>query len=63
MEIPVKVSGTAARTGSVTFSMLFSVEVINAPRLGNVKMLTLEQYDGIMNPEEHLGLYKAQMYI
>ena len=63
LEIPVKVSGTAAWTGPTPFSTPFSAEVIDAPKLGKVKMPIVELYDGSTDPEEHLGMYKAQMYV
>jgi len=63
LETPIKVLGTSARTGSVPFSMPFSVEVINAPGFGKVKMPTLKLYGGTTGPEECLGVYKAQMYV
>ena len=42
---------------------MFSVEIINVPRYGKVKMPTVDLYDGTTDPEEHLGMYKAQMYV
>jgi len=60
---PIKVSGTAAQTGLVPFSTPFGAEVINAPMFGEVKMPTLELYDGTTDSKEHLGLYKVQMYV
>jgi len=60
-ESPIKVSGTAARSIAPPFSTLFSAEIINTPRYGKVKMPTLDLYDGMVDPEEHLGVYKAQM--
>ena len=62
-EIPIKVSGTAARPITLPFSTPFSAEISNALRYGKVKMPTLELYDGTADPEEHLGVYKAQMYV
>ena len=62
LEIPVKASAIAGRTRPVTFSAPFSAEVINAPMLGKVKLPTLELYDGTTDPEEHLGMYKAQIF-
>jgi len=41
------------------FSTQFSLEIINAPRYGEVKMPTMDLYDGPNDPEEHLGVYKA----
>jgi len=60
---PIKVSEIAARLTGLLFSTPFSAEIINAPRYGKVKMPTLDLYDRTTDPEEHLGVYKAQMYV
>ena len=60
---PVKVSGTTARLATLPFSTPLSPEIINAPRYEKVKMLTVDIYDGATDPEEYLGVYKAQMYV
>jgi len=52
-------SGTAARLTTLPFSTPFSIEIINGPRYGKVKMPTLDLYDGMVDPEEHMGVYKA----
>jgi len=57
------VSGTAARPTGIPFSAPFSAEIINAPCYGKVQMPTLDLYDGTADPKEHLGIYKAQMYV
>ena len=62
-ETPIKVSGMAARAGIVPFSTPFSVEINNAPRCGKVKMPTMDFYNGTTDLEEHLGVYKAQLYV
>ena len=62
-ETPIKVSGTAAQPTALPFSTQFSAEIINALCYGKVKMSTLDLYDGTADPEEHLGVYKAQMYV
>ena len=49
-------SGTAAQTGLVPFYTSFSIKIINASNYGKVKMSN-------MDPEEHLGVYKAHMYV
>jgi len=36
---------------------------MQAPRLRKVKMPNMELYNGTTNPKEHLGAYKAQMYV
>lgn len=49
--------------GSILFATPFSDEVMNTPRPRNVKIPNLELYDGTTNPEEHLGVYKSQLYV
>jgi len=61
-ETPIKVLGTAARPTVFPLSTPFNAEIINALRYEKVKMPTMDLYDGTTNPEEHLGVYKAQMY-
>jgi len=63
LEIPVKVSETAARTMLVPFSTPFTTEVINTPMLRKVKMPALELYDGTTDSKAHLVVHKAQMYV
>ena len=62
-ETPIKMSGTAAGPTALLFSAPFIIEIINAPRYRKVKMPTVDLYDGTTDPEEHLGVYKAQMYM
>ena len=45
------------------FSTAFIAEIVNAPRYRKVKIPTMDLYDGTTDPEEHLRVYKAQMYI
>jgi len=63
LETPIKVSAIAARVGTVLFSTPISAEIVNAPRYGKVKMPTVDLCNGTTDPEEHLGVYKAQMYV
>ena len=37
--------------------------LVKLPRLGKVNMPNLELHNGTTDPEEHLGVYKAQMYV
>jgi len=60
---PTKVSVTVVRMGPVPFSTPFRAEIINAPCYGKNKMPTMDLYDGATNSEEHLGVYKTQMYV
>jgi len=59
----IKVSGTVARPTVLPFSTPFSAKIINAPCYRKVKMPTVDLYDGTRDPKEHLGAYKAQMYV
>ena len=60
---PIKVSGTAVRSTVLPFSTSFSTGIINAPCYKEVKTPTIELYDRITDPEEHIGVYKAHMYV
>ena len=62
-DTPIKVFGTATRSSIPPFSAPFSTKIINSPRCGKVKMPMVDLYDGSTDPEEHLGVYKAQMYV
>ena len=53
----------AARLTALAFSIPFNAEIINVPHYGKVKMPTLNLYDGAADPEEHLGVYKAHIYL
>jgi len=53
----------ASQEGTVPFSIPFRAKIMNALCYGKVKMPTMDLYDGTTDPEEHLGVYKAQMYI
>ena len=45
------------------FSTPFNAEIINVSCYGKAKMPKIDLYDGTTDPEEHLGVYKAQMYV
>jgi len=49
--------------GLVPFSMPFRGVVIDAPKLRKVNMPTFKLYDGTSDLDEHLRVYKAQMYV
>jgi len=49
--------------GAVPFSTSFIAEIINTPRYRKVEKPTMGLYDGTTDLEEHLGVYKAQMYV
>ena len=63
LETPIKVSGTAPWPNPLPFPTSFGADIINALCCGKVKMPTLDLYDGTTDPEEQLGVYKAQMYV
>ena len=49
--------------GAILFSTPFSPKIVNAPQYEKVKMPTVDLYDGTTDPEEHMEVYKAQMYV
>jgi len=50
--------------GVVThFCNPFSKEMIEAPCPKKFKILSIEPFDGATDPDDHLDVYKAQMYI
>jgi len=63
LENPINILGTTLQTRLVPFSTPFSTEIINASKFDKVKMAIVKLYDGTTDPEEHLGVYKAQTYI
>ena len=46
-----------------TFATPVSREIMEAPRLKKVKMPSVELFDGATDPEDHLDVYKVQMYV
>ena len=62
-ETHFKVSRTATQVVPIPFFTPFSIEIINASCYGKVTMPVVDIYDGTTKPEEHLGVYKAQMYV
>ena len=59
----IKVPGTATLPTVLLFSTPFTTKIINAPHYRKVKMPTIDLYNGTTDPEEHLGVYRAQMYV
>ena len=59
----LKVGGSFERGFLPTFATPFSWEIIEAPRPKKVKMSSVELFEGTSNPDDHLDVYKAQMYI
>jgi len=59
----LKIANSSEKGSLPTFAMLFRREILEAPRLRKVKMPSIELFDGTTNPDDHLDLYKAQMYV
>jgi len=57
------VGGSSGRGLLPTFANPFSQEIIEAPHPKKFKMLSVEPFDGATNPDDHLDVYKAQMYV
>ena len=56
--------GNSSEKGSLpTFSTPFSREILEAPRPHKVKMPSIELFDGTIDANDHLDVYKAQMYV
>jgi len=56
--------GNSSERGSLpTFYTPFSRETLEASHLNEVKMPSIELFDGTTDPDDHLQVYKAQMYI
>ena len=56
--------GNSSERGSLpTFSTPFSREILEAPCLNKVKMPSIELFDGTTDPDDHLDVYKEQMYV
>jgi len=57
------VSGSSRRGLLHTFAIPFSREITEALRLKKVKMPSVEPFDRTTDPDDHLDVYKAQMYV
>ena len=61
---PVLRVGSSSRRGLLpTFATSFNWEIIEAPRSKKVKMPSIEPFDGTTDPDDHLDVYKAHMYV
>jgi len=49
--------------GCSTLETPFSQEIIEAPHPKKFKMLSVEPFDGATDPDNHLDVYKSQMYV
>jgi len=57
------VGGSFGRGLLATFATPFSWDIIEALRPIKFKMLSTKQFDGATDPDDHLYVYKAQMYV
>ena len=57
------VGGSSRRRLLLTFVTPFSREIMEALCPKKVKMPSVEPFDGTTDPDDHLDVYKAQMYI
>ena len=61
--IALKVGNSIERGSCPTFVTPFSQEILEAPQLSKVKMPFVDLFDGTMDPDDHLDVYKAQMCV
>jgi len=59
----LKVGNSIERGCFPTFVTPFSREILEVPRLSKVKMPSIDLLDGTTDPDDHVDIYKAQMYI
>ena len=59
----LKIENSIERGFCPTFVMSFSREIFEAPRLRKVKMPSVDLFDGTTDPDDHIDVYKAQMYV
>ena len=57
------VGGSIGRGLLPTFTTPFSWEIMEAPRSKKVKMPSIELFDETTDPDDHLNVYKEQMYV
>ena len=56
--------GNSSERGSLSaFSTRFSWEILEAPHLNEVQMPSIELFDGTIDPDDNLDVYKAEMYV
>ena len=61
--ITLKVGNSMERGSRPTYVTPFSREILEAPRLSKVKVPSVDLFDGTTDPDDHLDVYKAQMYV
>jgi len=59
----LKVGNSMERGSCLTYVTPFSREILEVPRLSKVKMSSIDLFDGTTDPDDHLNVYKAQMYV
>ena len=59
----LKVGNCIKRGSCPTFVTPFSREILEAPRLSKIKILSVNLFNGTTDPDDHVDVYKAQMYV
>jgi len=59
----LKVGGSSKWGSLPSFSTPFSRELMESSHPNKVQMPSVEPCDGTTNPDDHLDVYKAQMYV
>jgi len=59
----LKIENSSERGSLPTFATPFSREILEAPRLSKVKMPSIELFDETTDLDDHLDVYKVQMYV
>jgi len=59
----LRIGNSSEMGSSPTFSTPYSRENLEAPRLSKVKMPSIELFDRTTDSDDHLDVYKAQMYV
>ena len=59
----LKVGNSIERGSCPTFVTPFSREILEAPCLSKVKMPSVDLFDETTDPDDHVDVYKAQMYV
>jgi len=59
----LKVGNSLEKGSCPTYVTPFSREILEAPRLGKVKMPSVDLFDETTDPDDHLDVYKAHMYV
>ena len=57
------VGGSSGREWLPTFATSFNLEIMEAPRAKKVKMPSVEPFDITTDLDNHMDIYKVQMYV